>query len=232
MRNFGKPPAAYSVTVSGLQSGNRYEKEVIDPDDNARHSATADGRGLVQLAGSSGAAGDIRVEVFGYHRSRLRSVARCEALAVDPASNPPCVPHGCADAGAECGALADGCGQTVNCGSCATGSSRNANQCVPDSTGGSGVTVNPSGLIWPIACVPAKPANQSHALRFGQSGSRGAHHRGCSAQSVRHRSEIRYGPNRHSLSPFGSCQYSRRPSGDIEWIETSPKLAQLKCTSP
>ncbi len=43
--------------------------------------------------------------------------------------DPQCTPTTCAAAGATCGSIADGCGGTLNCGSCAPGHSCVANQC-------------------------------------------------------------------------------------------------------
>ncbi len=44
-----------------------------------------------------------------------------------------CVPLTCSTAGAQCGSLSDGCGGTLQCGTCTTGNACNAShQCVPD----------------------------------------------------------------------------------------------------
>ena len=41
-----------------------------------------------------------------------------------------CTPKTCASAGAVCGSLADGCGKTLSCGTCAAGKTCSANKCV------------------------------------------------------------------------------------------------------
>ena len=47
-----------------------------------------------------------------------------------------CVPRTCASAGAQCGAIADGCGTLLQCGSCGTGEVCGANTCsIPPCTG-------------------------------------------------------------------------------------------------
>lgn len=48
---------------------------------------------------------------------------------------PPCVPRTCADVGADCGALSDGCGVDLDCGACPTGEIcglATPNVCAPD----------------------------------------------------------------------------------------------------
>ncbi|MFO0725263.1 MAG: hypothetical protein U1E65_15885 [Myxococcota bacterium] len=42
-----------------------------------------------------------------------------------------CTPATCAQLGATCGTVSNGCGGTLSCGSCASGTSCSANQCVP-----------------------------------------------------------------------------------------------------
>jgi len=49
-----------------------------------------------------------------------------------------CVPDTCAGLGYSCGSLSDGCGGTLNCGTCASGYTCTAGTCVADTTGGGG----------------------------------------------------------------------------------------------
>jgi hypothetical protein len=47
----------------------------------------------------------------------------------DPPTPPSCAPRSCSDLGAECGVAPDGCGSTLNCGSCPPGSTCINNRC-------------------------------------------------------------------------------------------------------
>lgn len=50
-----------------------------------------------------------------------------------------CVPKTCSQAGAQCGSVSNGCGGTINCGSCGSNETCESNQCVPTQTPGDGI---------------------------------------------------------------------------------------------
>ncbi len=51
----------------------------------------------------------------------------------------PCIPTGCADLGVECGAWDDGCGETLDCGTCAAYHACEDGSCVPQPGCGDGI---------------------------------------------------------------------------------------------
>lgn len=125
---------AYMANVAGLSAGESYEIAITDPDSSQRQSVIADGAGTIALEGSSARTGSGEMVVYGRRRGRLRSLARCTFTVVDASG---CAPRTCADAGAQCGSVDDGCGGTLSCGSCASGTSCNGNVCEPN-TGSDG----------------------------------------------------------------------------------------------
>jgi hypothetical protein len=56
-----------------------------------------------------------------------------------------CVPTTCGAAGATCGSLSDGCGNTLSCGTCGTGQTCSANKCVQSS--GTGPFLESGGMV-------------------------------------------------------------------------------------
>jgi hypothetical protein len=56
-----------------------------------------------------------------------------------------CTPKTCASLGDMCGSASDGCGGTLNCGTCSSGYSCSSNQCCPTGT---------TWSSWQSACVP------------------------------------------------------------------------------
>ncbi len=69
---------------------------------------------------------------------------------------PPCVPRTCAQQGRACGQAADGCGGTLDCGSCAAG----------DSCGGGGTP----GMCGHLACTPITCASSGAVCGTGSDG--------------------------------------------------------------
>ncbi|MBM3228335.1 hypothetical protein FJZ20_00380 [Candidatus Pacearchaeota archaeon] len=58
-----------------------------------------------------------------------------------------CVPDTCLSLGYECGTWDDGCGGTLNCGTCASGYSCSAGTCVADTTPGEGEITPPINIL-------------------------------------------------------------------------------------
>lgn len=69
---------------------------------------------------------------------------------------PPCVPRTCAQVGRSCGLAADGCGGTIDCGSCAAG----------DSCGGGGTP----GMCGHLTCTPVTCASAASACGTASDG--------------------------------------------------------------
>jgi hypothetical protein len=61
-----------------------------------------------------------------------------------------CQPFACSDLGAQCGTIGDGCGGTLDCGTCASGDSCSLNMCCPAGTSWS--TVTQSCSADPLVC--------------------------------------------------------------------------------
>lgn len=74
-------------------------------------------------------------------------------------TSPPCVPRTCAQQGRSCGMAADGCGGTMDCGSCAAG----------DSCGGGGTP----GMCGHLTCTPVTCASSGAACGTGSDGCSG-----------------------------------------------------------
>ncbi len=64
------------------------------------------------------------------------SYTEYEAVVLSMYGSSACQPLTCADAGKSCGTVSDGCGGTLDCGSCGTGASCDNNVCVPLPCGG------------------------------------------------------------------------------------------------
>jgi hypothetical protein len=64
------------------------------------------------------------------------SYTEYEAVLYSTYGSSQCQPLTCADAGKSCGTVSDGCGGTLDCGSCGTGASCENNVCVPLPCGG------------------------------------------------------------------------------------------------
>jgi hypothetical protein len=68
----------------------------------------------------------------------------CPTPHVNPAPVCTCTPTTCAAQGATCGSLSDGCGGTLNCGTCSSGQTCTNNACVAPSDGGAPTLPSPT----------------------------------------------------------------------------------------
>ncbi|MBI2374117.1 MAG: hypothetical protein HYV07_08965 [Deltaproteobacteria bacterium] len=118
--------ASYVVSATGLRASQAAAVSIVDALGSQSLSAVADSAGNLSVSVEARVAGAGSIQITQDQHGSPRRAA-CSFTAVEPGS---CVPRSCADAGAECGAVSDGCGGTLTCGSCAAGQDCANNQCV------------------------------------------------------------------------------------------------------
>jgi hypothetical protein len=126
--NLQSPNNQLQVTFNGTNIGGAIPIVNTDGWNNFSNAVTT-------FSAQSGS-GTLCVKVGSYAGSG--NVAKVASVTVGTSGGspppPPCQPKTCASLGDNCGAVADGCGGTLSCGTCGSGQTCQANVCTSSST--------------------------------------------------------------------------------------------------